>query len=523
MLSFLKSNISKYLWLSLIILQQVFVIMYLNTYILNQSRSVIDNLVCIFILTSIIYIFIAGFIRSNEDRILRKIIIIISFVIWQHLFILNQNSVISDTGLVLQPIVIYLFTVESLNLILYEKIEFKRKLDRVVIFILSITLILFFLNRTLFNLAYLLLFIGLHFYPLVVLMVYKDYLGTILLKICKDCKIFTVYLIGILLFGYVGSMLWDNEIILSNFGWYLMTITICIITFIRVVQDSLTLKIRNVIGETTFISFLIVFGLIILWSVAIGRYIPRFELLILIVSVSELFVFIITLYINIYVKYREHIVKDTIEDSRLISVLQNEEKAKEKFAIFLHDDILQSLIAIKNLIQCSDTRQLHQTIMLEELNNLVKSIRNEIDTYHPIIHSGENLKNVYCELIKNIEIKYQTNKKISFRCQHNISLYSPYDSIIYRIIKELVHNAVKYSSGYEIELSLDVKFDKIYIESKNAAEMSREIKMGVGLTTMKKRIEILRGSMAFALEENVFSLEIIIPMNRRACYENFID
>lgn len=203
-------------------------------------------------------------------------------------------------------------------------------------------------------------------------------------------------------------------------------------------------------------------------------------------------------------------------------MLKIEEEIKEQFAEYLHDDILQSVIAVKNITQISCIENENKKLIVGELNSLVDSIRNEVDTQKPIINSDVNLKTVYRELINSLCKKYKTNKIVNFHCTDKLNIYSPYSAIIYRMIKELINNAIKYSDGYVVELYLDVRFDNIYIKINNITQ-NDEIKIGNGLNNLKKKVEFLKGKIDICIEDGCYYVDIIIPMERRICFENIVN
>ena len=519
--SFLKNNRDKYLWLFFIIIQQILIIAYSKIFILSNNNIVVDDVVLIFDLVSIIYIYIAGHMRKDNDIFLRKIIIFVSLIVWQHLFVLNSNTFWYDLGILLQPIVTYIFTVGSFNLLLYEKTDFKRKIDFVINIVLIFMIPIFLINRTLFNLMYLILFVGLHLYPALIILHFRDYFNSILSKIRRECLIFSVFLLGVLCFNFIESVI-GTENIYSNIGWYIVTTTICIITYLRLIQEVLLVRMKSILGKITVISFVVVLSLIVLWIFLLYENIKRFDYIILVVGITELFVFTIALYVRMYLEYRKYITSESFENSKFISMLKIEEQIKEKFAEYLHDDILQSIIALKNITQVSLTSGENKDIIVGELNNLVNSIRNEVDTQKPIVYGGDNLKRIYKELINELLDKYQTKKKVDFYCMDNVVIYSPYSFIVYRMLKELINNGIKYSSGYVIEVYLDVKFDNIHLRTLNLTE-NDEIKIGNGLDSICKKVNFLKGNIDYYIEKRNFHIDIVIPMERRACFEDIID
>ncbi len=299
----------------------------------------------------------------------------------------------------------------------------------------------------------------------------------------------------------------------SNIGWYIVTITICFITYLRLIQEMFLIKLKNILGKITIILILFSF---VLWFMLLFQNIKRIDYLILFLILTELLLFIITMYLKIYFEFND------FENNKFINLLKIEENIKGKFAEYLHDDILQNIIALKNIIQISQIESENKNLIVHELNNLVSSIRNEVDTQKPIIYSYENLKEIYHGMIKSLSQKYKTNKKINFYCTDYLNIYSPYSSIVYRIMKELVNNAIKYSSSSFIDVYLDVKFDNIYIKTNNITE-STKIKIGNGLSNIGNKVEFLKGKIDIFIENGTYNLEIVIPMERRICFENIIN
>lgn len=514
----------KYLWLFFVIIQQIFILIYLKKFIIFDENIVVDSTVLIFDFLLMIYIYVASHIRKSNDVFLKKIIIFVSIMIWQHLFVINLNLFWYKISVLMQPMVTYIFVVENFNLILYDNIKFKSKVDFIIKIILFSLFILFFINIRLFNLIYFILFIGLHFYPILIMLFFKNYFNKILSKVKKDCLIFSLFLVIVLCFNFIGSAILTEDMY-SNLGWYITTATICIITYIRLIHNILFIKVKGIFSKITSFIFTVVFLLIIFWVILLYKNIAQIKYVLLSIGISELFIFKIIFFIRIYFEYIEYVhFKDF--DSIRFSNIRGEEKIKEKFAQYLHDDILQSIIAIKNISQVSLNSSENKEIIVFELNNLIENIRNEIDTQKPIIYENESIKLVYQELIDNLLKRYKSNKKVEFYCIDDIVIYLPYSSIVYRLIKELVTNGIKHSEGYIIKIYLDVEFDNINLKIKNLTN-NKEIKIGNGLDNVIRNIKFLKGKIEYYIdeknEEKNFCVDIKIPMERRIFFEDIID
>lgn len=401
-------------------------------------------------------------------------------------------------GVILQPIVTCIFTVGSFNLLLYERTNFKRKIDVIIYIYLLIMSILFLVNRNIFNFMYFILFIGLNFYPALIMIFYRKYFNSILCKIRKECFIFSFFLIFLLLISMLNSIV-DIGLSYPNMGWYIVTVTICVITYLRLIQEVLLVKSKNILGKINIFSSVFVIIFVFSWVFILYQDINKINFIILALGLTEIFIFIIIFYLRICLEYKLHRRDDKIENHMLLSMLKIEEQNKEEFAEYLHDDILQNIIALKNITQVSCIDDENKKLIIDELNNMVCNIRNEVDTQKPIINMDDDLKTVYDELINELCKKYKTNRIVNFYCSHNLIIYLPYSTIIYRIIKELVNNGIKYSQGDKIDIYLDVRFDNIYIKANNI-NYNDKIKIGNGLNNIQKKVKFLKGKLIFIIK-----------------------
>ncbi|WP_064615625.1 hypothetical protein [Streptobacillus moniliformis] len=62
----------------------------------------------------------------------------------------------------------------------------------------------------------------------------------------------------------------------------------------------------------------------------------------------------------------------------------------------------------------------------------------------------------------------------------------------------------------------------IYIKTNNITE-STKIKIGNGLSNIGNKVEFLKGKIDIFIENGTYNLEIVIPMERRICFENIIN
>ncbi|TKH03379.1 ATP-binding protein, partial [Bacillus wiedmannii] len=97
-----------------------------------------------------------------------------------------------------------------------------------------------------------------------------------------------------------------------------------------------------------------------------------------------------------------------------------EEQLKNGFSNYLHDEILQDILAVKNMMNKSNKKEIHDMIVAT-LDNLSHTIRIEMQEYHPTLLKTLTLKENYLNLLKMIQKKYEMKHvNISFTCNDDL-------------------------------------------------------------------------------------------------------
>lgn len=143
--------------------------------------------------------------------------------------------------------------------------------------------------------------------------------------------------------------------------------------------------------------------------------------------------------------------------SAVLQQLQKEEQLKADFANFLHDDILQDILSVKNMLPKAHRPEV-QDILVETLDHLNTTIREQMQDYHPVILKNLTIRENYQNLLDAVSQSFpQRNIAVSFDCSDTLFLVEPYNVLVYRLIKELLTNIYKHSDGNHawLMLSLD--------------------------------------------------------------------
>lgn len=209
--------------------------------------------------------------------------------------------------------------------------------------------------------------------------------------------------------------------------------------------------------------------------------------------------------------------------------LQQEEILKSDFANFLHDDILQDLLAIKNMMNKAHRPDI-QDMIIETLDGLNTHIRQQMQDYHPVILKNLTAKENYQNLIEAVTCSFpHRNIAVSFDCSDSLFLVEPYNVLIYRLLKELLTNVYKHSNGSRawITLSQEKGIINLSVSDNGTAVLeninSSDERTHKGLASIKEQMGHIGGTITFSNNTpNGICVQIIIPMKGDVSYQYFI-
>lgn len=205
-------------------------------------------------------------------------------------------------------------------------------------------------------------------------------------------------------------------------------------------------------------------------------------------------------------------LKRSEEELRLLSSqlfsIQEEEKAQ--LAGQLHDNIGQSLVAVKYIAEKflleieDDPKELN----VESINNLISTIQNIIEEFRRIFmylrpSTIDEIGilatiNWYCREIKKLYPKITIERKINIK-ENDIPVFLRIH--IYRVLQEAINNVMKHSQATKGSISLEKQKDfmKLGIEDNGigfdleTALSVEKSKRGFGMGSMKERVRLSGG------------------------------
>lgn len=216
--------------------------------------------------------------------------------------------------------------------------------------------------------------------------------------------------------------------------------------------------------------------------------------------------------------------------SAVLQQLQKEEQLKADFANFLHDDILQDILSVKNMLTKTHRPEVLE-ILAETLDNLNTTIRRQMQDYHPVILKNLTIRENYQNLLDAVSQSFpQRTISVSFECADTLFLVEPYNIIVYRLLKELLTNSYKHSDGSHawITLSLEGNIIALRVDddgTASAADLTAaDTARHKGIFSITEQIHSLGGTIT--LSDNAphgICIQIYIPMKGELSYEYFVN
>lgn len=209
-----------------------------------------------------------------------------------------------------------------------------------------------------------------------------------------------------------------------------------------------------------------------------------------------------------------------------IAQILREEKIYKEFSNFLHDDVLQDLNAVNQLLQLNNQEEA-KGIMEKTIQHLNQRIREKMNQYDPKLVTSCSLYENYYLLLNMIKAKYPGQDIFcSLDMSRDTVLIAPYDTIVYRWIREIVNNAFKYSKAKNVEIVLKNQAGQVELILKDDGIflMGSDWKKGKGLETIENQVESLNGTICFS--ENVPSglvIHIAFQMKGEDTIESFVN
>lgn len=314
---------------------------------------------------------------------------------------------------------------------------------------------------------------------------------------------------------------------LSNFGVYIPILLFWVSVHGIILKEHNSLPL-SVVFNNRQLTLLIFSGVIIFSLIAIildGGY----SLLFIMLDALFVFLYICNIALDFNFKKGQNKIISESKYHVALQQLQREEQLNLEFANFLHDDILQDLLSVKNMMKKADRPEV-QKIITETLDNMNTYIREQMQDYHPTLLPKLTIKENYQSLLDGISQSFPNrNICVSFDCSDSLFLVEPYNIFVYRLLKELVTNIYKHSTGEKAWITLTQDNGIIILNVSDNGTVDADVLSSAdrlkhrGLAMITERVKDMDGSVTISNNHpHGICVQTILPMKGDVSYQHFV-
>jgi signal transduction histidine kinase len=211
--------------------------------------------------------------------------------------------------------------------------------------------------------------------------------------------------------------------------------------------------------------------------------------------------------------------KAQLQQARVQSILDGEEKERTRIAKDLHDGIVQDLTAIKLQLNAgiNNDNVVDKKIVTDAVDSIDKAskeVRNISYQMMPATLIQLGLILALDDLLKRVltpsNIKYDFEQiGVTERLPDNIEVS------IFRITQELLNNVLKHSEANFVSLLITLKANIITMifEDNGKGFDAATIKRGIGFSSLSSRVELLNGDIKYEKADGTGTMAIVkIPI-----------
>ena len=489
---------------------------------LDFSTDFSLQMVLLLIIALIVFSYICNIVTFRYSELKLWLLLMMFLISWQSIFNQGVASTLLHFFDILHPLNSFLLVYSSLSIIfLGEKIG--EELLSVSFVLTLITISSYLLSPSIFLFLSLFASFFLNLVPLILFILYHEELKSKLKYQRRNLWILALILPLSYFFLYINT----RSSGVMNLVWYLEILGILAFLHFKTIVSSLQKRVSELklsyIKAFSRLFLLLMFllvGIFIIFRLDLNTSFLVLNIMLLLFGIcsEEL----IRLFRSAeMLDARDYVKVLFLKRNRMVKSLLANEDTEQQFSEFLHNEILQNVMAIKNFNKYSSNRAFGEQINLVT-EELVQRIRERMDYYQPMVETDEQLDIQYQGLINRIVKRYHAENEVVTQFPVHFRLLSPYDKITYRLVEELATNAVKYASGGRISLKIDMHDDALFIISENDC-LQTEKSLGYGLKNMSNKISVLGGQMQIFENNKRFRVEITLPIDKELCYENFVN
>lgn len=210
------------------------------------------------------------------------------------------------------------------------------------------------------------------------------------------------------------------------------------------------------------------------------------------------------------------------EDTIGLSIIDIQEKERQRISNDLHDTTVQNLVHLIHSLELSskfiDQDPLRAKLEIETciktLRSTIDGIRETIFNLRPMSFNDLGFKKCIDDFMNNMQVH---NPSVKFNVEvDDIGNNSELNIIIFRIIQECVTNSLKHSKSEDLVVKvskIDSNCDIIVSDSGIGFSLDNPKSNHFGMAILKDRVKVVHGSIEIDSSNVGTKIHIIIPLN----------
>jgi|GEM_PF-3392141 len=189
-------------------------------------------------------------------------------------------------------------------------------------------------------------------------------------------------------------------------------------------------------------------------------------------------------------------------------IITIQEDERRRIAQDLHDDVSNSLAAIKNMV----IHKRESVSVEKEIDNIINTIRTISHDLMPVNFDEFSLP----EIVSHTVSKFKEHPSITLEFDHTgpvTKLKSLTEVVIYRIVNELITNILKHSQANKgfIQLIYQEKSLVVTVEDNGIGIRTSKATEGIGMRSIRLRAEYIRAKLNIESDEKGTLIILEVP------------
>lgn len=206
-----------------------------------------------------------------------------------------------------------------------------------------------------------------------------------------------------------------------------------------------------------------------------------------------------------------HYVKERIKAQRQIITVQEEER--DRIARDLHDDVGNSLAAVKNMLA-----KRNDPVRIEkEIDEIIQDVRNISHNLMPVDFKEYALTDIVRQTVN----KFKDHPHIQFEYNQTgipIKLHPVAELVAYRIVNELITNSIRHSRATHVLIQLIYQSKSLIVMAEdNGTGMKKDgnEESGIGMKNIRHRVEYIKATLTMESDSKGSLFIIEIPYGKQ--------